>query len=476
MIRFGGFDGGYGSEAGELESYSAPGEEQEVIYSVSEITAEIKASLSRSFHYICVRGEVSGVKKSSRGHIYFDLKDENAVINCVLYKWSAPSFRGDINSGMQMRVWGGITVYNSRCQIDVKNLEEEGLGQLQIAFEKLKKKLQAEGLFDVSRKRPIPPFPKQIGIVTSPSGAAIKDILSVLRRRGGNLHIILSPAAVQGKGSAEEIAEALRLLNDNFPEMDVILAGRGGGSLEDLWSFNEETVARAIAASRIPVISCVGHEIDTTIADFVADKRAETPSAAAEMVVKNREEVLQKVEGLKKRLMQGLRVYYEKLSGRFQRLASSRIMSDPMRLIERPVREIDDITERMNAAQDRLLKDRTAALALLSGKLNALSPLFPLKKGYAVVRNAAGEAVRDAAKLKKGELLSLKFYRGGAEAAVISLGEKSAGTENSAAKKILSGNVSAETSGNGAAGLKPLSHSKKTRKKVQDNPDQEMLW
>jgi exodeoxyribonuclease VII large subunit len=448
MIRFGGFDGGYDSESVEPENYSTPGEEQEVVYSVSEITAEIKAALTRSFHYVCVRGEVSGVKKSSRGHIYFDLKDERTVINCVLYKWSAPAFRGDIENGMQMRVWGGITVYNSRCQIDVKNLEEEGLGRLQIEFEKLKKKLQAEGLFDASRKRPIPPFPKQIGIVTSPSGAAIRDILSVLRRRGGNLHVILSPALVQGKGAAEEIAAAIRLLNDNFPDMDVILAGRGGGSLEDLWAFNEEIVARTIAASRIPVISCVGHEIDTTIADFVADKRAETPSAAAEMVVKNREEVLQKVDGFKKRLLQGLRVYYEKLRGRFQRLATSRILADPMLLMERPVRQLDDISERMNTAQERLLRDRTAELRLLSGKLNALNPLFPLRKGYAVVRNAAGEAVRDATKLKKGELLSLKFYSGVAQAAVISK--------------------------DGMTSARPP--EKKSKRKIQDNPDQEMLW
>ncbi len=300
---------------------------------------------------------------------------------------------------MQVRVWGSITVYGSRYQINVNDMTEEGIGPLQIAFEKLKQKLNAEGLFDPSRKRPLPPFPKQIGVVTSPTGAAIKDILSVLRRRGGNLRIILSPALVQGKGSAEDIAAAIKLLNDNFPETDVMLVGRGGGSLEDLWSFNEEIVARAIAASKIPVISCVGHEIDTTIADFVADKRAETPSAAAEMVVKSREEIIQKVDNLKRRLLQGLRIYYENLSGRFQKLASSRIFLNPMLLLEKPARELDETTERMIQSQDRLIRERENTLRLLSGKLQALSPMFPLKKGYALVRDMSGNAVKDAARL-----------------------------------------------------------------------------
>jgi len=460
MIRFGGFDGGHDAEKDDswLSPDGGPGSEQEVIYSVSEITQDIKAYLARSFSHICVRGEVSGVKRASSGHTYFDLKDEKSVINCVLYKWAAPKFRQEVANGMQMRVWGSITVYNSRYQISIVNLEEEGLGQLQIAFEKLKQKLQAEGLFDASRKRTLPAFPKQIGVVTSPTGAAIRDILSVLRRRGGNLRIILSPAMVQGKGSAEDIAAAIKALNDNFPETDVMLVGRGGGSIEDLWSFNEEIVARAIASSRIPVISCVGHEIDTTIADFVADKRAETPSAAAEMVVKSREEVIQKVENLKKRLLQGLRIYYENLSGRFQKLASCRILSNPLALLEKPARTLDDAIEGLIMAEDRLVLKKEHELKLLSEKMQALSPLFPLKKGYALVRDMAGNAVRDASMLSKGDRLALSFHKGKAIAEVM-------GTESAAAGK------------QDSLFLLPKSKGRtKNRIKKQENPDQETLW
>ena len=460
MIKYGGFYGGDdGSRDNDGDSLlsgssSSPGQEQEVVYSVSEITEEIKGFLARSFSHICVRGEVSGAKTTSKGHTYFDLKDGKAVINCVLFKWSAPKFRQDVKDGMQVRVWGSISVYNSRYQIYVNDITEEGIGPLQIAFEKLKQKLNAEGLFDPARKRPLPPFPKQIGVVTSPTGAAIRDILSVLRRRGGNLRIILSPAAVQGKGSAEEIAAAIKLLNDNFPETDVMLVGRGGGSLEDLWSFNEEVVARTIAASKIPVISCVGHEIDTTIADFVADKRAETPSAAAEMVVKSREEVIQKVENLKKRLSQGLLVYYERLYGRFHRLAASRVLSDPLVLLEKPARALDEATERLIIAQDNMIKEKETVLHILSEKLQALSPMFPLKKGYALVRNMEGNAVRDASILRPGDRLSLKFHKGETMAEVLG---------NDGEKKTA---VPPQIAGN----------SRKSRKKQPENPDQEMLW
>lgn len=474
MIRYGGFYGGDdGSRENEEDSLlsgdmDSPGQEQEVVYSVSEITEEIKGFLARSFSHICVRGEVSGAKTTSKGHTYFDLKDGKSVINCVLFKWSAPKFKQNVKDGMQVRVWGSITVYGSRYQINVNDMMEEGIGPLQIAFEKLKQKLNAEGLFDPSRKRPLPPFPKQIGVVTSPTGAAIKDILSVLRRRGGNLRIILSPALVQGKGSAEDIAAAIKLLNDNFPETDVMLVGRGGGSLEDLWSFNEEIVARAIAASKIPVISCVGHEIDTTIADFVADKRAETPSAAAEMVVKSRKEIIQKVDNLKRRLLQGLRIYYENLSGRFQKLASSRIFLNPILLLEKPARELDETTERMIQSQDRLIRERENTLRLLSGKLQALSPMFPLKKGYALVRDMSGNAVKDAARLSPGDRLSLMFSKGEAIAEVLNNnGSQSVGGADQ--KPVLNNATNAD-------GNKNQKISKRNRKKQPDNPDQEMLW
>ncbi len=400
------------------------------IYTVSELSQGIKYLLESSFREVWVEGELSGLKVSSLGHTYFDLKDANSNISGVLFRGHAANLKFDLQNGLLVRVRGNITTYDkqSKYQLMAKEVVPAGIGPLQLAFEQLKKKLQAEGFFDQARKRPIPALPQKIAVVTSPTGAAIRDILSILKRRYANMHIIIAPVKVQGQGSKEEIAQAIKDLNEGFPDIDVMLVGRGGGSMEDLWAFNEEIVARAIFNSRIPVISCVGHETDFTIADFVADLRAPTPSAAAELVVKSKVELAANIAGLERRLLQSLRIYYENLQGKFRRLVSSRPMVNPLVLLERPTRRLDDAIEGLFLASADKARHAAEKLNLQSEKLKALSPLFPLKKGYAIVKDAKGKAVKTAAALLPGDRLSLQFAEGRAEAEVLGAGGGGAGS------------------------------------------------
>jgi exodeoxyribonuclease VII large subunit len=423
------------------------------IYTVTELSQGIKYLLETSFRELWVEGEISGLKVSSLGHTYFDLKDANSNISAVLFRGFAQGLKFDLQNGLLVRVRGNITTYDkqSKYQLMAKAVEPAGIGPLQLAFEQLKKKLQSEGLFDQARKRPIPALPQKIGVVTSPTGAAIRDILSILKRRYANMHIIIAPVKVQGAGSKEEIAQAIKDLNEGFPDMDVMLVGRGGGSMEDLWAFNEEIVARAIAGSKIPVISCVGHETDFTIADFVADLRAPTPSAAAELVVKSKVELAAHIAGLEKRLLQSLRIYYENLYGKFRRLTSSRMLVNPLALLERPVQRLDQAVEGLFDASADRLRRAGEKLTLQTAKLNALSPLFPMKKGYAVVKNAQGRAVKSAATLKAGDRLSLQFAEGRADAEVLG-------------------------SSGGTAAPAPEKKAVKPEKKGGTGPQQETLW
>jgi exodeoxyribonuclease VII large subunit len=428
---------------------------EDKIYSVSELSQGIKYLLETSFREIWVEGEISGLKISSLGHTYFDLKDAVSNISGVMFRGFATGLKFDLENGLLVRVRGNVTTYDkqSKYQLMAKEIQPAGQGPLQLAFEQLKKKLQAEGLFDAARKRPIPALPQKIAVVTSPTGAAIRDILSILKRRYANLHIIIAPVKVQGAGSKEEIAQAIKDLNE-IPDIDVMLVGRGGGSMEDLWAFNEEIVARAIAGSKIPVISCVGHETDFTIADFVADLRAPTPSAAAELVVKSKVELAANIAGLEKRLLQSLRIYYENLSGKFRRLALSRALVNPLYLLERPVQRLDRALEGLFDGSADKIRRCEEKLNLQREKLKALSPLFPLKKGYAIVKKADGKAVKNATDLRAGDRLSLQFAEGRAEAKVITpdfhCGESGPVT----------GNKSQDTS----------------KEKSNDGTDQETLW
>jgi len=425
------------------------------VYTVSELSHGIKYLLETSFREVWVEGEISGYKVSSLGHMYFDLKDANSNIAGVMFRGNASTLKFEPENGLLVRVRGSITTYDkqSKYQLMAREMQPAGIGPLQLAFEQLKKKLAAEGLFNPARRRPIPALPQKIGVITSPTGAAIRDILAVLQRRYANLHVIIAPVKVQGAGSKEEIAAAIKDLNAGFPDIDVLLVGRGGGSMEDLWAFNEELVARAIAGSKIPVISCVGHETDFTIADFVADLRAPTPSAAAEIVVKSKAELVANIAGLERRLLQSLRILYENLHGRFRRLATSRMLTNPLALLERPTRRLDDAVEALMRASEERTRRSGERLKLLSAKLNALSPIFPMKKGYAVVKDSKGRAVKSAAALAPGDRLSLQFAEGRAEAEVVDGGK--AGARGAP----------------GAAADKP-----RAKKKEGGGPQQESLW
>lgn len=376
------------------------------IFSVTEISQTVKQMLEGVFGEVAVEGEISNLKTASSGHIYFDLKDENALISAVLFKGYA---RGLIlKEGDLIVARGEISCYikQGRYQLIVKEAQVKTKGNLFAEFEKLKEKLSQEGLFDEDKKLPLPAFPSRIGVVTSPTGAAIRDILSVLKRRGRNLEIIIAPALVQGEGSKEQIVQALKNLQKLTPPPDVILLGRGGGSIEDLWSFNEEPVVRAVAASKIPIISCVGHETDFTLTDFAASLRAPTPSAAAELVVKNAQDTAEKLFSLNKLLLNSLTIKYERLNSRLSLAINSKYFKEPALFFERKEQTLDDLKEALYTKIDILLEAKANAKHFLEQRLALLSPQATLKRGYAIVRRSAtGEVVRSSL---KGEHLTVQ--------------------------------------------------------------------
>lgn len=310
--------------------------------SVSALTRRIKGALEGTFRQVFVEGEVSNFTRPASGHLYFTLKDESAQLRAVMFRGSQRGLSFSPVNGMIVRAHGAVTVYEKRgeYQILVNKLEQGGQGSLQEQFEALKRKLQEEGLFEQSRKRPLPVLPQHVGVVTSSSGAAIRDILNVISRRFPNIHLLLAPSLVQGAGAAESIAAAIERLNA-IGGLDVLIVGRGGGSLEDLWCFNEEVVARAIARSRIPVISAVGHEIDFTISDFVADLRAPTPSAAAELVVGCKDEFLSALRDRQERLKRVMHFTLERHRQRLGRLAGSYVFREPANLVSRHRQRMD---------------------------------------------------------------------------------------------------------------------------------------
>ncbi len=383
------------------------------VYSISEITREVRNLLEGEFGEVWVEGEVSNFRRPAFGHSYFTLKDENAQIRAVLFRRAA-RLRFKLEDGLKIRVFGKVSVYEKRgdYQIICEIVEPVGLGELQLAFEQLKKKLHAEGLFDPERKKPLPMLPTRIGIVTSPTGAAIRDILNILDRRFANLHILIAPCRVQGDEAPGEISEAIRLLN-RLRSVDVIIAGRGGGSLEDLWAFNTEEVARAIAASEIPVISAVGHEIDFTIADFVADLRAPTPSAAAELVIGEREEIEEQIKELTRRLAASLSNALQTSEHRLEMLLSSIVFQRPLEMIQQRVQEVDDLTERVCEAVSEKVEDAETQRAGFARHLEALSPLRVLARGYSITeRLPDGRFVRQASEVSEGNQVRIRLHDG----------------------------------------------------------------
>jgi exodeoxyribonuclease VII large subunit len=365
-----------------MENTGVPGS----VLTVSEITRKIKGLLENSFPDVWVRGEISNFRTAHSGHCYFTLKDEAAVIKAVLFKGHQRSVPFEPGDGMNVIVHGNVDLFEKRgeYQIIVDLMEMEGKGVLQLAFEQLKAKLLKEGLFDVSRKKSIPPFPDSIGIVTSPTGAALRDILHVVGRRYRGMRIVIYPVLVQGEGAAADIAGAIAKANARN-EVDVLIVGRGGGSIEDLWPFNEEIVARAIYDSRIPVVSAVGHEIDFTISDFVADLRAPTPSAAAELVVKNKAELLRSGRELVSRLFVS---FARTLSDKREKAAqySEELLSRRMtQLLQRKSQILDDTERVLTERLESCLSTIRGRFEKAVGQLNVLSPLNTLARGFAVV-------------------------------------------------------------------------------------------
>lgn len=361
-------------------------ETQKHVYTVTEVTRKIKDLLEQNCTDLWVVGEVSNYRRASSGHIYFTLKDEKAVLKAVLFRGSQGNVPFEIKDGLKVIVHGNMNVFEKRgeYQIIVDFIEPEGLGALQLAFEQLKQKLQKEGLFDPSHKKQIPAFPDVIGVVTSETGAAIRDILNVVSRRHSGVRIIIYPTIVQGDGAADSIASAVRKANDRN-EVDVLIVGRGGGSIEDLWPFNEEIVARTLYDSGIPVISAVGHEIDFTISDFVADLRAPTPSAAAELVVKNKEELVKWYRDLYLRLHASidrtLKMKFEALA-RYEPEALYQRMST---LMHEKQLVLDDVTRTLTGLMDGILAQSRGRFEKAVGQLNVLSPLGTIARGYSII-------------------------------------------------------------------------------------------
>lgn len=427
------------------------------ILTVSELTSKIRDLLEGEFPEVIVEGEISNLRCPISGHFYFTLKDERAQIKAVLFRGQANFLKFDLANGQHVLCWGRVSVYEPKgeYQLIVDYVEPKGLGALQLAFEQLKRKLEQEGLFDPARKRPLPLLPRRIGIVTSPRGAVIRDMLNVLQRRFENLEILIYPVRVQGEGAAEEIAQGIDYLG-LYGNVDVIIVARGGGSLEDLWAFNEEVVARSIYRCPVPVISAVGHETDYTISDFVADLRAPTPSAAAELVVRQKAELREKIASLEKRLLvqirhligvkaetlkrltrslrdprKGLEEASKKLEEMNRRLlravqkaigekaqrtmALQRILMShsPDRELDRFSMHLEDLKGRLFSRLTQLIKGKADRLSALAGRLNALSPLAILERGYSITWLLPQQVLlKDSSQASPGDLVRVVLHRG----------------------------------------------------------------
>lgn len=391
-------------------------------WTVSQLTRHIKDCIERGYQNIWVEGEISNFKAYGSGHIYFTLKDDGAQLSSVIFRMNAERLRFMPEDGSKVLAHGRLSVYEPRgaYQFIADRLEPLGVGDLSAAFEQLKKKLAAEGLFAAERKRPIPCFPRCIGIVTSPSGAAIQDLMKVIFARWP-AHLILAGVRVQGDGAAGEIVSAIRALNrmTEAQRPDVLIVGRGGGSLEDLWAFNEELVARAVAASVIPIISAVGHEVDFTIADFVADARAATPSHAGEMVVPRFEETLARLESLRAALPMALVKRLELARGRLDSIEQSYALRHPEQRVAMLRQRLDDLAQRLQPAPGRTVHGMRDKVAGLAGKLDTLSPLRVLDRGYSVTRRAADGTVVDSIdKVARGERIRTRVADGEFESEV----------------------------------------------------------
>jgi exodeoxyribonuclease VII large subunit len=384
------------------------------IYTPSRLLAEARLVLEENFGSLWLEGEVSNLRRPPSGHIYFSLKDAGAALGGVIFggerRVRSAQFLAE---GVKVLVYGRFSAYerSGQCQVIVERVEPLGLGALQKAFDELKSRLEAEGLFAPEKKRPIPRMPFTVGLVTSPTGAAVRDLLNVLTRRFPKIAIVIAPCRVQGEGSAAEIAAAIELQN-RAALAEVLIVGRGGGSVEDLWAFNEEPVVRALAGSRIPTVSAVGHEVDYTLADYAADLRAPTPSAAAELCVRTEAEIRDELEGASLRLRHGLSRAAELARARLGELAASESFARPESLVERRRQAVDELGLRLGAAAGASAAISRERLAAAGAHLTSLSPLAVLARGYSVTFDESGKTVADARKVGKGTKIRTVLARG----------------------------------------------------------------
>ena len=419
----------------EIDSLVKP----DKIYTVSEVTRMVKLELENSFPLLWVEGEISNFHRHHSGHLYFTLKDESSQIRTVMFRSEARQVPFELKDGLQVVSKGRINVYEPRgeYQLVVEVIEPKGKGALQLAFEQLKERLQKEGLFDPGIKKKLPLLPKKVGVVTSPRGAAIVDILRTLERRFARLYILIYPVRVQGEGAADEIVEGIDYLG-RLPDIDVIIVGRGGGSIEDLWAFNEEKVARSIFRCPVPVISAVGHEIDFTIADFVADIRASTPSVAAEMVIEKEQSFEERIENLEKRMVNSQKYFLQERKHEVSSLSQHRAFQNMKVKLLNLEQRVDDLEMRawhtIKNTQQKIAEDKSRAVLLeekmrstlkgmlqhfqanwekLSAQLHNLSPLNILKKGYALCWKDGGHIlIRRIDEVEKNKELTVSFYKG----------------------------------------------------------------
>jgi len=399
------------------------------IYSISELTKEIKAILEDSFLKVWVEGEISNYTHHSSGHRYFTLKDQNAQIRCVMWKWIGKHLFFKPQDGIKVKASGQVTVYekSGQYQLVVSSMQPAGIGELELSFQQLKKKLAEEGLFDSEHKKPIPEFPQTIGIVTSPTGAAIRDILNITRRRAPWIKLLLWPVQVQGEGAAAQISHAIKRFNE-LGLVDLLIIGRGGGSLEDLWAFNEEEVARAIFKSKIPVISGVGHEIDFSISDFVADLRAPTPSAAAELAAPDGERLITQINELTGDLVSLTASIIDYYRREINEITARYGFRRPMEMIVQRAQRCDELLNLLNLhsshKMDRLRRESRS----LFEKLEMVSPKNVMKRGFSYCRDKDGRAVKSFKQVAIDDKLDIILYEGGLESRVTRIAPESIGT------------------------------------------------
>ncbi|MEW6607417.1 MAG: exodeoxyribonuclease VII large subunit [bacterium] len=385
------------------------------ILSISELTKNIKSILEGNFPNVWVEGEVSNLTIPTSGHMYFTLKDANSQIKAVMFRSRLAFLQHRVEDGMKVIVRGMISVYEKRgeYQILVDELQPAGIGSLYVALEELKQRLKKEGLFDPAHKKNIPLIPQQVGIVTSLTGAAIRDILNIIGRRFYNIELLIFPVRVQGKEAPEEICQAIKEFNKMAKKPDVLIIGRGGGSIEDLWAFNDENLARTIFNSQIPIISAVGHETDFTIADFVADLRAPTPSAAAELVVKNKEELIQTLNSLLIRLKNTVKSQLSQFLIRLQRCQHSPVFKHPYQTILQFQQRVDDATNTLLLLTSHLLEQKQAKLQNFTDRLTILSPFAILSLGYSITSNLlTGEVIKDVCQVNVDDDLKIRVHQG----------------------------------------------------------------